>query len=265
MSTATNREAMRSGCFDGHDVYLICSEYSVACKGMVKYRDNLELYFFVGKHFHSNLLLNVQFLKFLIPVYISGISCTSAGSANWVTFSQAVTVSPLSFFVSGSQWLANLNNAQYRSDLKLIVSYHLIFSRVSMQILYNGHTGRKLNAQVFLGPTYYQRLKHMVDDKIHSRARGPVQILNRQPMEGRSRWGAGKVEICSLGKQGLVCPALLIPWLLMIRWLQGPLHLHQQLWYWKSAWKCILRRFAEGSILISKRILSRLRYILITW
>jgi DNA-directed RNA polymerase II subunit RPB2 len=34
------------------------------------------------------------------------------------------------------------------------------------EVLYNGHTGRKLTAQVFLGPTYYQRLKHMVDDKI---------------------------------------------------------------------------------------------------
>ena len=76
-------------------------------------------------------------------------------------------------------------NVQKISTLLQEYGYHLRGN----EVMYNGHTGRKINAQVFLGPTYYQRLKHMVDDKIHSRARGPVQILVRQPMEGRARDG----------------------------------------------------------------------------
>ena len=71
------------------------------------------------------------------------------------------------------------------SDLLRASGYH---SR-GFEIMYNGHTGKKLRTQIFLGPTYYQRLRHMVDDKIHARARGPVQILTRQPVEGRARDG----------------------------------------------------------------------------
>lgn len=57
------------------------------------------------------------------------------------------------------------------------------------EILYSGATGQQMNVKVYMGPTYYQRLKHMVIDKVHSRASGPVVQLTRQPAEGRSRDG----------------------------------------------------------------------------
>ena len=55
--------------------------------------------------------------------------------------------------------------------------------------LYNGFTGEAFPAKVFVGPTYYQRLRHMAADKYHGRSRGPVNLLSRQPTEGRSREG----------------------------------------------------------------------------
>ena len=57
------------------------------------------------------------------------------------------------------------------------------------EILYSGITGQQMDVKLFFGPTYYQRLKHMVLDKIHSRSSGPVVQLTRQPAEGRSRDG----------------------------------------------------------------------------
>lgn len=50
-----------------------------------------------------------------------------------------------------------------------------------------------MQAEIFMGPTFYQRLKHMVTDKKHSRARGPIVSLTRQPCEGRSRDGGLRV------------------------------------------------------------------------
>jgi DNA-directed RNA polymerase II subunit RPB2 len=57
------------------------------------------------------------------------------------------------------------------------------------ETMYNGMTGEMIRARIFIGPTYYQRLKHMVDDKMHGRARGQTTTLTRQPLEGRSRFG----------------------------------------------------------------------------
>lgn len=63
------------------------------------------------------------------------------------------------------------------------------YQRYGSERLYNGLSGELMPGHVFIGPTYYQRLKHMVIDKEHARARGPVQVLTRQPVEGRSRDG----------------------------------------------------------------------------
>ncbi len=57
------------------------------------------------------------------------------------------------------------------------------------EILYDGKTGNQIETSIFIGPVYYQRLKHMVNDKQHSRCIGPMVNLTRQPAEGRSRDG----------------------------------------------------------------------------
>jgi len=63
------------------------------------------------------------------------------------------------------------------------------YDRFAREKLVNGMTGEEMDGHVFVGPVTYQRLKHMVDDKMHARSRGPVQILTRQPVEGRAREG----------------------------------------------------------------------------
>ena len=103
----------------------------------------------------------------------------------------------LGSFVDATPFTVN-NRVQ---DLKT----HLLelgFEPQGHEVLYNGMTGEQMDADIFMGPIYYQRLKQMVDDKINYRDTGPKTLLTHQPTQGRSNEGG--MRIGEMERDGLI-------------------------------------------------------------
>jgi DNA-directed RNA polymerase subunit B' len=86
-------------------------------------------------------------------------------------------------YIDGTPFESEMHN-DLRKELAA-----LGFREDGTETFYNGRSGEMLKAQIYVGDIYYLKLKHMVANKIHARARGPIQLLTRQPTEGRAKEG----------------------------------------------------------------------------
>lgn len=92
----------------------------------------------------------------------------------------------------GSLYGKNIDATSFQSTSEFELRKQLKdagFREDGSETLYDGRSGKELEARVFIGSQYYYRLRHMVANKMHARSRGPVQLLTRQPTEGRAKEG----------------------------------------------------------------------------
>jgi len=90
--------------------------------------------------------------------------------------------------LSGRYVDATCFNAESEQDIRSEL-LKLGFRENGVETLYNGATGEQFESKIFIGNMYYLKLKHMVSNKMHARGRGPIQLLTRQPTEGRAKEG----------------------------------------------------------------------------
>jgi len=107
----------------------------------------------------------------------------------------------LGSFMDGTPFTTQ-NRVHDTKDILLQLGYH----PYANELLYNGQTGELMQTEIFMGPTFYERFKHMVEDKINYRSTGPRTLMTHQPLEGRAQDGGlriGEMERDSLISHGV--------------------------------------------------------------
>jgi DNA-directed RNA polymerase subunit B len=128
-----------------------------------------------------------------IPFSASGIRPDLIFSPHGIP--SRMTISHLIELVGGKVGALNaryINGTAFDAEPEEKIRKELLglgFRENGTETLYNGETGEEYQAKIYMGNMYYLKLKHMVANKIHSRARGPIQLLTRQPTEGRAKEG----------------------------------------------------------------------------
>ncbi|MEM5790548.1 MAG: DNA-directed RNA polymerase subunit B [Candidatus Aenigmatarchaeota archaeon] len=90
--------------------------------------------------------------------------------------------------IKGEQIISPAFNPFNEKDIRSLLEQYG-FKNDGKEIMYDGKTGKKFEAEIFIGSCFYQKLDHLVSNKIHARSRGPVTLLTKQPTEGRSKEG----------------------------------------------------------------------------
>jgi DNA-directed RNA polymerase II subunit RPB2 len=112
------------------------------------------------------------------------------------------------YYINGSPF--ENNNSTFEKDKVgsvMDLLQHYGFENNGNEFMYNGTTGEMMQAKIFIGPAYYQRLKHIVRDKVNARDEGPKDQLTKQPIKGRKRGGGiriGEMEKDSLVSHGIM-------------------------------------------------------------
>lgn len=106
----------------------------------------------------------------------------------WIESSVGKVATKMGAFIDGTPFTTSGRAQTVRDMLR-----ELKFEPYGSEVLYNGFTGEQMEVDIFMGSTYYQRMKHMVEDKINYRTSGSMTLLTHQPLEGRADGGGLRV------------------------------------------------------------------------